>query len=236
MKLCQQLLVLGVITCGVLHLPSNADADPRVRVGFSVGNGGFRVGVGNGPIYGPGYYGPGYGYGGYPVVVRPYPVYAQPQPVYVQPQPVYVTPQPSYTSSPTIIRDSVIPAPPTPFSDGGEILLFSPATNHSDIRYTLNGHSYTMAPGTKQSFKNDRTWTIAFESQPGQVTTYTLVSSRYKFKSNQESIGLFQTQDLPESVGQSVSPQPAPPIPQPPIPDSDGDVVPPRIPSLKTNP
>ncbi len=204
--------ILALVTVVSCVAGTEAQADPRVRFGVTFGSGGVRVGVGNGPIYGPGYYGPGYGPGyygpGYGYGYRPAPVYV-PQPVYVQPQPVYVQPRPVYTQP----QYSTIPAGPTPLADGGEILLFSPSTNTGNIRYTLNGQPYTMPPGTKQRFTNDRTWTIQFESAPGQTSTYTLSADRYKFTSTESAVGLFQTQDLPEVTQPGLPPAP---IPNPP--------------------
>lgn len=239
MRQFNSLALWGVVAVAGWLSPGDALADPRIRGGISFGSGGVRVGIGSGMGYGPGYgYGPSYGYGhnhgyggyGYgpaPVYVQPYPVY-QPQPVYVQPQPVYA--QPQYLPQPNYVRGSSIPSSPTPIADGGEIMLFSPATNLDDVRYTLNGHPYTMAPGTKQKFKNDRTWTVEFESSSGRFAQYTLTSSRYKFKPTDAGLGLYQTQDLPETAPQAI---PAAPIPDAPTPSAavfEGDVVPPRTP------
>ena len=251
MRQFSSMALLGLVSLAVWLSPDEAFAQ-RVRYGVSFGSGGgVRIGIGNGPFYGPGYggygygpglgyglgygsgygsgYGPGYGYGPAPVIVRPYPVY-QPQPVYVQPQV-----QSQSIQRPAFVGESHVPVSPTPLADGGEILLFSPATNSDDVRYTLNGNPYTMAPGTKQKFTNDRTWTIEFESSPGRVSQYTLTSSRYKFKPSDAGLGLFQTQDLPESASPGL---PAAPIPNPPEPsaaNTEGSVVPPR-PTLKTTP
>ncbi|RLS43429.1 MAG: hypothetical protein DWH84_05880, partial [Planctomycetota bacterium] len=80
---------------------------------------------------------------------------------------------------------------------------------------------------------NDRTWTVEFESSSGRFAQYTLTSSRYKFKPTDAGLGLYQTQDLPETAPQAI---PAAPIPDAPTPsDFEGDVVPPR-PVLKTEP
>ena len=239
MRKFSSLALLGLASFAMWLSPDEASAQ-RIRGGILFGGGGVRIGIGNG-FYGPGYggygygpgrgygygsgFGPGYGYGPSPVIVQPYPVY-QPQPVYVQPQ---------YIQQPAVARESYVPTTPSPLADGGEILLFSPASNSGDVRYTLNGNPYTMAPGTKQKFTNDRTWMIEFESSPGRVSQYTLTSSRYKFKPSDAGLGLFQTQDLPESAPQTL---PAAPIPNPPEPsaaNSGGSVVPPR-PTLKTTP
>ncbi len=231
MRQFSSLALLGLASLAMWLSPEEASAQ-RVRYGISFGSGGVRVGIGSGPAFGPGYggygygpglgygsgFGPGYGYGPPPVVVRPYPVY-QPQPAYTQPQ---------YLPQPAVARQFSSPTTPTPLADGGEILLFSPGSNPGDVHYTLNGIPYTMAPGTKQRFTNDRTWTIEFESSPGRVSQYTLTSSRYKFKPSDVGLGLFQTQDLPESAPQTL---PAAPIPNPPEPSVsvfEGDVVPPR--------
>ena len=236
MRQFRSLALLSLASLAVWLSPDEASAQ-RIRGGISFGSGGVRVGIGNG-FYGPRYggygygrgygYGSGYRYGGYGPGFgygRPYPVY-QPQRVYAQPQ---------YIQQPAVARESYVPTTPSPLADGGEILLFSPASNSGDVRYTLNGNPYTMAPGTKQKFTNDRTWMIEFESSPGRVSQYTLTSSRYKFKPSDAGLGLFQTQDLPESAPQTL---PAAPIPNPPEPsaaNSGGSVVPPR-PTLKTTP
>ena len=233
MRQFNALALLGLASLALWLAPDEVSAQ-RVRYGVTFGSGGVRVGIGSGPIYGPGYrgygyYGPGYGYrNGYgppPVVVRPYPVY-QPQPAYGQPQSL---------QQPAGVREPFVQTSPTPLADGGEILLFSPASNPGDVHYTLNGHPYTMAPGTKQKFTNDRTWTIEFESSPGRVSQYTLTSSRYKFKPSDARLGLYQSQDLPEPAPRGL---PAAPLPMPPesfTEDKAGSVVPPR-PLLKTTP
>lgn len=206
-------MIFGLVTLACLSA-DDAHGQSRVRFGISVGNG-VRVGVGNG-YYG-GYYGPyGYGYRP-PVVIAPQPVVV-PQPVYVQPQPQPL-PQPPY-----------VPMPASPAPDGGEIMLFSPSTNLGPIRYTLNGQPYTMNPGTKQKFTNDRVWNIQFESTPGNVSTYTLSSTRYKFKTTDTGLGLFATHDHPEGVHPALPPAP---IPNPP--EEEETIVPTR-PVLKTIP
>ena len=218
--------VSGLVALAVCCLSNEAQAQ-RVRVGIGFGGGGVRIGVGNGPVYGPGYYGPGYygpgygygpgvgyGYGQPSVVIAPRPVYV-PQTVYVQPQQTY------------------LPPAPTSIPDGGEILLFSPATNSGDVNYTLNGQPFRMPSGTKQRFVNDRQWTVQFESAPGQVTTYTLESAHYKFKATTTGLGLFQTQDSPEVAQPGLPPAPIPEPPEAPAPEAT--VIPSR-PALKTTP
>ena len=85
--------------------------------------------------------------------------------------------------------------------------------------------------------KNDRTWTIQFESGPGQLTKYTLNSGQYKFKPSGAGVGLFQTQDTPE-VASSLRSAASAPVPNPPeaptpAPDLEATVIPSR-PPLKT--
>lgn len=225
-----QSLVWGLVIVTSLS-PGQAEAQ---RFGVVIGNGGgVRVGIGNGPMYGP--YGPGPGYRGYgygPVGVA----IANRPAVAASPSPL-VAPQ----QSPTL-------ASPTPLTiDGGEIVVYNPSSTGQDIRYLLNGQLFTMPAGTKQSIVNDRTWTIQYESSPGTVVTYTLVTARYKFKPTETGVGLFQTQDTPEAA-QAASGLPAAPtpdlpessilrgpIPQPPTPGIDGTVIPSR-PALKTTP
>jgi hypothetical protein len=229
-------MVWGLVALTACCSSDEARAQSRVRFGVTFGSGGVRIGVGNGPIYGPGYYGPGYygpgygrgygpglGYGVPPVVIAPRPVYV-PQPVYIQSQPQYVPGVTTY-----------VPATPAPVADGGEILLFSPATNTGDVNYTLNGQLFTMPPGTKQRFVNDRKWTIQFESAPGQVTAYTLESARYKFKPSETGLGLFQTQDTPEVAQPGLPPAPIPNPPEAQAPEGEATVIPSR-PPLKTTP
>lgn len=228
-----QATVLGLVALAVSMSSDQAQAQ-SVRFGIGLGNG-VRIGVGNGPMYGPGYYGRGYGPGYYgpgygsgygPGYYRPGLGYGYaPAPVVISPRPVYV-PQPVYAQP-------QYGAAPTSLPDGGEIMLFNPGSSQVEVRYTLNGQLYTLPPGTKQSLTNDRTWSVQFESAPGQVTTYTLKSARYKFKSTQTGLGLFQTQDNPE-VAQP-SGLPAAPVPSPPAPDPETTVIPSR-PALKRAP
>lgn len=225
-------MFLGFVVTAASLLPQQAEA--QARFGVIIGNGGgVRIGVGNG-YYGPGYgagYGPGYGYRNY--INGPVGVGIAPRPLYVPPQ------QPLYTPYTSIPQQQTL-ASPTPLADGGEIVIFSPPSNGQDIRYLLNGQLYTMPAGTKQSLTNDRTWTIQFESTPGQVTTYSLVAAKYKFKPTENGIGLFQTQDAPEStLPQGLPPAPdltpTPNPPEAPIPDLDATVIPSR-PALKATP
>lgn len=220
-------MILGLVAIVASLSAAEAQAQVRARFGINIGNGGVRVGLGNGSMYGygPGFYGPGTGYGfGY----RP-PLVVAPQPVIV-PQPVYV-PQSAYGQSqyPT---PQAIPTAPGPIADGGEIVIFSPAANVANVNYALNGQVFTMIPGTKQQFVNDRSWTIQFETAPGQVATYSLKTGRYKFKSTPAGLALVQTQDTPEAVEPGLPPAP---IPNPPEPDAEATVIPSR-PALKTAP
>jgi len=218
----------------------------RVRVGVSVGNGAVRVGIGNGPLYrprfsgrgygpggwyGPGWGGPRYGYGGYlpgygygagygygpgigyGVVVTPAPSALEQQPVYGAPRVL-----PGVGSAASVV---------TPQGDGGEILIFSPASNTRSVRYWLNGRAYTMPPGTRQSLVNDRVWTIQFDAAPDQRVTYTLDSVRYKFRQDGAAVGLYQTQDWPTAAPSQLPPAPVPepPLPEPPLPGLDSSAA-----------
>lgn len=211
-------MILGLFAIVTGWSSPEVHAQARARFGISIGGGGVRVGLGNGSMYGygPGFYGPGTGYGyGYrpPVVIAPAPV--------VVPQPVYVPQaQPQYLAS------------PTPIADGGEIVIFSPSANVANVNYALNGQVFTMIPGTKQQFVNDRAWTIQFETVPGQVATYSLKTGRYKFKSTPAGLALVQTQDTPEAIEPGLPPAP---VPNPPEPDIEATVIPSR-PALKTAP
>lgn len=209
-------MILGLVAIAASMSSPEAYAQGRVRFGVNIGNGGVRVGLGNGSMYGygPGFYGPGTGYGfGYrpPVVAAP-PVYAQPQQQY-----------------PTL---QAAPSAPEPIADGGEIVVFSPSSNVGSVNYSLNGQAFTMVPGTKQQFVNDRSWTVQFETTPGQVATYSLKTGRYKFKSTPAGLALFQTQDAPEAGEVGLPPAP---IPNPPEPDPEATIIPSR-PALKTAP
>ena len=234
-------MVFALVAVASSLFVSEVLAAPPVRFGITFGSGGVRVGIGNAPMYGRGYYGPGYGpvygpvygYRGYglpPVVIAPRPVYV-PQPVYVSPQPGYFQPQPQYVPAPA--GSYVVPSNPLSRPDLGEITLFSPSSNSFDVPYTLNGHPYSMRPGTKQKFTNDRTWTIEFESTPGQLVRYTLVSARYKFKLTDTGLGLFQTQDLPDVAQPGLPPAP---VPNPPEESATGTTVIPSRPLLNATP
>ncbi len=109
-------------------------------------------------------------------------------------------------SSPVATTPAETASPPQATYDHGEIVIFSPPTNTVDVQYSLNGVSYTMKPGSMQKFTNDRIWIVNFNVGNGQNTKYTLASGRYKFKQSDAGIGLFMTQQSPETPA---------PVPQP---------------------
>ncbi len=154
---------------------------------------GFGSYYGSGLGYGSRYYGNGYGYS------SPY-YYNQPA---VRSYPVYATQQ--YTVS-----------TPQYVPDGGEIVLFNPTNATTDVSYTLNGTPYTIKPGSVQRFTNDRLWTIEFPSNGTASLRYTLVAGRYKFKPSGSGMGLFQTQDSPDTPVQAPATLGPAPIPNPP--------------------
>ena len=102
-------------------------------------------------------------------------------------------------SSPVQSTPVVTESSPQITFDNGEILLFSPPTNTVDAQYSLNGVSYTMKPGSMQKFTNDRIWIINVNLGGGQNTKYTLSTGRYKFKQSEAGLGLFATQQSPET-------------------------------------
>ena len=173
------------------------------------GFGGFYGGIG-----GLGYYGgyPSYGYGNYGYGNGFYtaqPIYSQPvysTGIYSQPvntNPIY------FGNAPVVTSQQVVSSTPQTVYDNGEIVLFSPPSNTQDVQYSLNGNPYTMKPGTLQKFTNDRTWTIDVSTGSGQTVKYTLSTGRFKFKQFESGMGLFTTQDQPESpvaVPESASP------------------------------
>ena len=70
--------------------------------------------------------------------------------------------------------------------DGREIVIDNP-TDQS-VAYRLNQYSYTMKPGERQTFKNDRAWTIQFDRglKTESVARYSLPSGRYQFEVDEE--------------------------------------------------
>ena len=160
--------------------------------GFYPGFGSY-YGSGYGLGYGSRYYGNGYGYNSPSY-------YSQPM---VQSYPVYATQQYGIST-------------PQYVPDGGEIVLFSPASVTTDIPYTLNGIPYAMKPNSVQRFTNDRQWTIEFPSTGNGSASlrYSLVTGRYKFKPSGSGMGLFQTQDPPDTPTPATlapAPTPSPP-------------------------
>ena len=168
-------------------------------------------------------YGDGSGFGYSPAMGRPGGVvyYSQPlYPSYRQVSPFLNRP-PGYSpryfdgsssnrtyagSSPIFTSPAVTAAIPPVSFDNGEIVLFSPPTNTSDVQYSLNGVSYTMTPGTLQKFANDRSWTIDVNLGNGQHAKYSLSTGRFKFKQAETGMGLYSTQESPEAPA---------PIPEP---------------------
>ena len=110
--------------------------------------------------------------------------------------------------------------------DQGEIVLFSPPTNTREVKYLLNGASYTMKPGSLQKFINDRTWVIEADLGNGRVVNYTLSTGQYKFKQTDSDMNLFTTKDRPEApapspetvespAAEAIPPAPLAPVPMP---------------------
>ena len=158
------------------------------------GYGGYGYGLGYGLSYGlgyGGYYGyPSYGYGGYNN-------YYSPQ--YYTSQPVYsngVVNQVSYANSTYPVNGQVVTSNSQSLVDGGEIVVFSPASNTRDAQYTMNGTSYVLKPGMLQRLRNDRTWTFEMNSG-GQLLRYTLSTGYFKMKDSANGMELFSTQDQP---------------------------------------
>ncbi len=123
---------------------------------------------------------------------------------YYYSSPNYVYTSPNYVVAPTttvetrreIIVESPRPAEPT---DGGPIVIQSPAENGETVNYTINGHSFTMKPGQSQKFANDRRWIIEFDQGAGRgQTKYTLNSGTFKFKQTSAGWDFVQTVEKPK--------------------------------------
>lgn len=187
--------------------------------GYGYGWGGGTPYYGYGLGYGYPWYGYGYGYpwyaiGGFPGYGYGYGFWG-PGAYYSYRQPTYLFPlQPSrvfsgsspVSTSPSIViiqtpkAASTLPPAPAPIStayDNGEIVLFSPPSNTTEAKYTLNGMAYTMKPGTYQKFKNDRDWIIDVTNADGTSTKFTLAAGNYKFRQAPTGISLYTTKESP---------------------------------------
>lgn len=124
-------------------------------------------------VYGNGFYDHGY-YGRPSYFVPSTSSYYGPS-TYVQPQTVY--------RSVITVPSNTIPGKPALITSGEDITLSSPASAQGEVRYLLGSTEYSMKPGYRQKFANDREWVIAFGSggSRGEVR-YTLGPGAFEFR------------------------------------------------------
>lgn len=94
----------------------------------------------------------------------------------------YIQPQAVYRPAVTVPSNS-IPGKPTLVPSAEDITISSPASAQGEVRYLLGSNEYSMKPGYRQKFANDREWVIAFGSggSRGEVR-YTLGPGAFEFR------------------------------------------------------
>jgi hypothetical protein len=156
-------------------------------------------GYGNG-IYGPGYYGPGTSGlrlgGSGPLGVDPS-LHYHTYPSYSSPAPRYGAPLAPVFGSPLYRNPRALSPAPVTRPSRGAITIVHDKEAASDIRYTLNGATYTIKPGYVQKFEDDRTWVIAFDAgdakrESKKELRYTLATGTYSFQGPEGAIDLRQ--------------------------------------------
>ena len=81
----------------------------------------------------------------------------------------------------------------TKFS-GGPISIINPATNNTTLTYSLGGDAFTIPPGYRQNFHEDRAWAIRFS--PGDnrdEVLYRLHTGLYTFTSTDHGWELYHS-------------------------------------------
>jgi hypothetical protein len=120
----------------------------------------------------------------------------------------YVQPQTVYRSVVTV-PSNTIPGRPTLVSSGEDITISSPASAQGEVRYLLGSTEYSMKPGYRQKFKNDREWVIAFGSggSRGEVR-YTLGPGAFEFRLTDDGWDLVKLKS-PQSTSSLKPPPPS---------------------------
>ena len=81
----------------------------------------------------------------------------------------------------------------TQFS-GGPISIINPAKNTATLSYSLGGDAFTIAPGYRQNFHEDRAWTIRFSpGAKGDDVRYRLHTGLYTFTSTDHGWELYHS-------------------------------------------
>jgi hypothetical protein len=95
----------------------------------------------------------------------------------------------------------------------GTIRIVNPIESDAAVTYRLNGFEYDMQPGFAQTFENDRTWTIEFESNsPRGTIRYRLSTGHYQFRLTRDGWDLFTVGDeaelppAPEPMAEAIPP------------------------------
>jgi hypothetical protein len=134
--------------------------------------------TGNAGVYDNGLY--DYGYNSRPSYYAPSTIVPSTSSYYVPS--TYVQPQTVYRPVVTV-PNNTIPGKPVLVSSTEDITISSPVTAQGEVRYLLGSNEYSMKPGYRQKFANDREWVIAFGSggSRGEVR-YTLGPGAFEFR------------------------------------------------------
>lgn len=101
---------------------------------------------------------------------------------------------------------------------GGPIRITNPPNSGVTLNYTLNGTPYSIAPGSAQTFSEDRSWVIDFNrGGNGGFAQYQLHVGVYSFAATDHGWELYRQPDTQMGSGAPGGPanNPPPPAPQP---------------------
>jgi hypothetical protein len=77
---------------------------------------------------------------------------------------------------------------------GGPISIINPATNTATLSYSLGGGAFTIPPGYRQDFREDRNWAIRFgPGANGNEIQYRLHTGLYTFTSTDHGWELYHS-------------------------------------------
>ena len=100
----------------------------------------------------------------------------------------------AYPAIPYVVARPILADPGANFS-GGLIKIVNPAANQQSLSYTLNGNTYTIAPGYSQEFNEDRAWVVQFtRGANSELVQYGLQSGLYSFASTDHGWELFRSE------------------------------------------
>lgn len=121
----------------------------------------------------------------------------------------YVQPQAVYRPVVTVPSNTIL-GKPTLAPSVEDITISSPASAQGEVRYLLGSTEYSMKPGYRQKFANDREWVIAFGSggSRGEVR-YTLGPGAFEFRLTDDGWGLVKLKSPQKAAALKPPPPPS---------------------------